>query len=99
MRRVMIAVIFAVLIAGVFTGSAAADTRCCKKQNPPPTGLPATGLPLYVPVILSLGLIGTGVMLRRRTRGLLGLEAVDRTGSSRPRCRVRVTSTSSSPEP
>jgi hypothetical protein len=52
-----------------------------------------------VPVILSLGLIGTGVMLRRRTRGLLGLEAVDRTGSSRPRCRVRVTSTSSSPEP
>ena len=71
MRRVAFAVILVVMIAGAFTGSAAADTRCCKKQNPPPTGspgLPATGLPLYVPVILSLGLIGTGVMLRRRTR-------------------------------
>jgi hypothetical protein len=70
-RRVAFAVILVVMIAGAFTGSAAADTRCCKKQNPPPTGspgLPATGLPLYVPVILSLGLIGTGVMLRRRTR-------------------------------
>ena len=71
MRRVAFAVILAVLIAGAFTGSAAADTRCCKKQNPPPTsspGLPATGLPLYVPVLLSLGLIGTGLVLRRRTR-------------------------------
>ena len=71
MRRVAFAVILVVMIAGAFTGSAAADTRCCKKQNPPPTGspgLPATGLPLYVPVLLSLGLIGTGVMLRRRTR-------------------------------
>ena len=71
MRRVAFAVILVVMIAGAFTGSAAADTRCCKKQNPPPTGspgLPATGLPLYVPVILSLGLIGTGVVLRRRTR-------------------------------
>ena len=71
MRRVAFAVILGVLIAGAFTGSAAADTRCCKKQNPPPTGspgLPATGLPLYVPVLLSLGLIGTGLVLRRRTR-------------------------------
>jgi hypothetical protein len=70
-RRVAFAVILAVLIAGAFTGSAAADTRCCKKQNPPPTGspgLPATGLPLYVPVLLSLGLIGTGLVLRRRMR-------------------------------
>ena len=30
--------------------------------------LPATGLPLFVPVLVSLGLIGTGVVLRRRTR-------------------------------
>jgi hypothetical protein len=70
-RRVAFAVILGVLIAGAFTGSAAADTRCCKKQNPPPTGspgLPATGLPLYVPVLLSLGLIGTGLVLRRRMR-------------------------------
>jgi hypothetical protein len=70
-RRVAFAVILVVMIAGAFTGSAAADTRCCKKQNPPPTGspgLPATGLPLYVPLIVSLGLIGTGVVLRRRTR-------------------------------
>jgi hypothetical protein len=70
-RRVVLAVILVVLFAGAFVGSAAADTRCCKKQNPPPTGspgLPATGLPLYVPALLSLGLIGTGVVLRRRTR-------------------------------
>jgi hypothetical protein len=69
-RRVVLAVILAVLVAGVLAGSAAADTRCCKNQKPPKTGggLPATGLPLYVPVIASFMLIGTGVVLRRRTR-------------------------------
>jgi len=69
-RRVAFAVILAVVVAGAFIGSASADTRCCKNQKPPQTGggLPATGVPLYVPVIVSLGLIGTGVMLRRRTR-------------------------------
>ena len=63
----MLVVTLAVLVAGLFSGSAAADTRCCKKVGGPPQ-LPATGLLLYVPVLLSLGLIGTGVVLRRRTR-------------------------------
>jgi len=35
-------VILAVLVAGLFSGSAAADTRCCKKVGGPPQ-LPATG--------------------------------------------------------
>jgi hypothetical protein len=59
------------LVAGAFAGGAAADTRCCKPLTPPKTGhggLPLTGMPLYLPVLASLALIGTGVALRRRTR-------------------------------
>jgi hypothetical protein len=71
-RRIALAVILAVVVAGVLVGRASADPRCCKhKHYPPPTsspGLPYTGLPLYVPVLLSLGAIGSGVALRRRTR-------------------------------
>jgi hypothetical protein len=72
-RRIALAVILVSLVAGMFVGRASADPRCCHHQKPPQTGssgpgLPYTGLPLYLPVLLSLGLIGTGVVLRRRTR-------------------------------
>ena len=72
MRKVVLSVVVGLVLVGAFSGTAAADTRCCKKQNPPPTSspppLPATGLPLFVPMLVSLGLIGTGVVLRRRAR-------------------------------
>ena len=82
MRRFVLAVVLAFVLAGGLASGAFADPRCCKNQKPPcgptgcksgppPTGsggLPATGLPLYLPVLLSLGLIGTGVVIRRRTR-------------------------------
>jgi hypothetical protein len=68
-RRIALAVVLALLLAGVFVGRASADPRCCKphKVGGPPE-LPYTGVPLYLPVLLSLGLIGTGVVIRRRTR-------------------------------
>jgi hypothetical protein len=69
-RRIVVAVILAVVAAGLFVGHASADVRCCKPVKPPTStpGLPYTGLPLYIPVLLSLGGIGTGVALRRRSR-------------------------------
>jgi hypothetical protein len=71
-RRIALAVVLAAVIAGGLAGTAFADPRCCRPKKPPTTGshgpLPYTGLPLYVPILLSLGAIGTGVVLRRRTR-------------------------------
>jgi hypothetical protein len=72
--KVVLAVIVAFVLAGAFVGRASADPRCCRHQKPPqtgssgPGGLPYTGVPLYIPVLLSLGAIGTGVVLRRRMR-------------------------------
>ncbi len=69
---VVLALAIGLLVAGALAGGAAADTRCCKPVTPPKTGsgapLPLTGLPLYLPVLASIGLIGAGVVLRRRTR-------------------------------
>jgi hypothetical protein len=74
MRKLLLALVlmlaFAFAAAGPALGS---EPRCCVNPHPggPPQtggGLPFTGLPLYIPVLLSLGAIGTGVVLRRRTR-------------------------------
>ena len=74
MRKVVLSLAIVVVIAFAIAGPAmATEPRCCVNKHPggPPTtggGLPFTGLPLYIPVLLSLGAIGTGVALRRRTR-------------------------------
>ncbi len=61
----VLTVAVALLVVGAVAGPAAAadksSPRCCVK-------LPLTGMPLYVPVLASIGLIGAGVALRRRTR-------------------------------
>jgi hypothetical protein len=66
-RRVVVALATAALVAGIACGPASASRksqpRCCNKS-----GLPFTGLPLYVPVLASLGAIGAGIYLRRRAR-------------------------------
>jgi hypothetical protein len=70
-RRLLLAFALVVVFVFALAGPAgASEPRCCKNQKPPNTGggLPFTGLPLYIPVLLSLGAIGTGVVLRRRTR-------------------------------
>jgi hypothetical protein len=63
--RLALSVLAAMLLAGVYAGAAGAtgktEPRCCVK-------LPLTGLPLYVPTLLSLGLVGCGVVLRVRAR-------------------------------
>ena len=65
-RRIVFVVAGVALLAGVLSGPASArakaEPRCCKAT------LPFTGLPLYVPVLASLGLIGAGAYLRRRAR-------------------------------
>jgi hypothetical protein len=67
LRRIFVVVFAAVLLAGVACGPASAggksQPRCCNKS-----GLPFTGLPLYIPVLASLGAIGAGAYLRRRAR-------------------------------
>ena len=71
MRKIVLSLAVLVVIAFTTAGPAmATEPRCCTNQHPPTTGggLPFTGLPLYVPVLLSLGAIGAGVVLRRRTR-------------------------------
>jgi len=71
MRKLLLALALVVVIVFALAGPAmATEPRCCGNQKPPNTGggLPFTGLPLYIPVLLSLGAIGTGVVLRRRTR-------------------------------
>jgi hypothetical protein len=63
--RLALSVLTGMLLAGVSAGTAGAtgktEPRCCVK-------LPLTGLPLYVPTLLSLGLVGCGVALRVRAR-------------------------------
>ena len=73
--RLVLVVLVAMLVAGAVAGTAGAsgktEPRCCTHKKPPKTGggaLPLTGLPLYVPTLLSLGLLGTGVTLRLRAR-------------------------------
>jgi hypothetical protein len=67
-------VLVALLVAGFVAVSAGAsgktEPRCCVNKKPPNTGggLPLTGLPLYLPALLCLGLVGAGVMLRLRAR-------------------------------
>ena len=70
MRKVVLSLLVALVVAGAFVGPAAAFPRCCTHKKPPtsPGPLPFTGVPLFVPVLLSLGAIGAGVALRRRTR-------------------------------
>jgi hypothetical protein len=69
--RLVLVVLVAVLVAGFAAGSAGAtgktEPRCCVKTGGG-GGLPLTGLPLYVPVLASLGLLGAGVALRLRAR-------------------------------
>ena len=69
MRPCALAVILALAVFAAVVGNAgaASEPRCCKKVGGP-GGLPFTGVPLYVPVLASLGLIGAGVALRRRAR-------------------------------
>jgi hypothetical protein len=65
-RRVVFAAVLALVVWASLAGdasAAASEPRCCK-----PGSLPFTGVPLYVPVLASIGLIGAGVALRRRTR-------------------------------
>ena len=68
--RLLLVVLVALLLAGVVAGSAAAtgktEPRCCVKTGG--GSLPLTGLPLFVPVLASLGLLGVGVSLRLRAR-------------------------------
>ena len=52
---------FSLAIAAPAGAAAKGTPRCCTK-------LPFTGLPLYLPVLASLGLIGAGVALRVRAR-------------------------------
>jgi hypothetical protein len=72
--RLALLMCLAMLVAGFAAGSAGAtgktEPRCCTHKKPPKTGggLPMTGLPLFVPVLLSLGLLGAGVTLRLRAR-------------------------------
>jgi len=69
MRRIVLAIVLALVFVGSVAGNAgaASEPRCCKKVGGPGT-LPFTGVPLYVPVVASFGLIGAGVALRSRTR-------------------------------
>jgi hypothetical protein len=70
-RRLLLVLALLVVLAAALSGPAmATEPRCCVNHHPPHTGggLPFTGLPLYIPVLLSLGAIGAGVVLRRRTR-------------------------------
>ena len=66
-RRVALIAFAVALLAGIVCGPASAraksQPRCCTKS-----GLPFTGLPLYIPVLASLGAIGAGAYLRRRAR-------------------------------
>ncbi|HEX3454273.1 MAG TPA: hypothetical protein VHS03_06585 [Gaiellaceae bacterium] len=72
--RLLLMTCLAMLAFGVVAGSAGAtgktEPRCCGNKKPPNTGgpLPLTGLQLYVPTLLSLGLVGAGVTLRLRAR-------------------------------
>jgi hypothetical protein len=68
-RRIALAVVLVLVVVAASAGRAAAVPRCCKpnKVGGPPS-LPYTGVPLYLPALVSLGLIGTGVVLRLRTR-------------------------------
>ena len=65
-RRIVVVLAASALLAGIACGPASArsrgEPRCCAH------GLPFTGLPLYVPVLASLGAIGAGAYLRRRAR-------------------------------
>ena len=72
--RLALLVLVAMLVAGFAAVGAGAsgktEPRCCTHKKPPKTGggLPLTGLPLYVPTLLSLGLVGAGLALRVRAR-------------------------------
>jgi hypothetical protein len=71
LRKIVLTLAVLVVSAFATAGPAlATEPRCCVNHHPPTTGggLPFTGLPLYVPVLLSLGAIGIGLVLRRRTR-------------------------------
>ncbi len=63
--RLVLVVLGTVLVVGILAGPAGAtgktEPRCCVK-------LPLTGMPLYAPVLASLGLLGAGVALRLRAR-------------------------------
>ena len=68
LASVVLALVVAFLLVGVAAEGAAAETpRCCIPKTGH-GGLPLTGLPLYLPVLLSLGLVGAGLVLRRRAR-------------------------------
>jgi hypothetical protein len=77
-RKVLLVLVLGLMLGGVLVGPASADPRCCTNTKPPykppstgssgPGSLPFTGLPLYLPVLLSLGLVGAGLVLRRRAR-------------------------------
>jgi hypothetical protein len=65
---VLLVLVAVVVVSGAVAGGAAAGTpRCCIPKTGG-GGLPMTGLPLYLPVLASIGLIGTGLVLRRRAR-------------------------------
>lgn len=69
--RLVLTMCVAMLVAGMVAGMAGAtgktEPRCCVNKKPGGP-LPLTGLPLYAPVLLSLGLVGAGVTLRLRAR-------------------------------
>jgi hypothetical protein len=69
--RLALLVLVAMLVAGFAAGGAGAtgktEPRCCVNKKPGGP-LPLTGLPLYVPTLLSLGLVGAGLTLRLRAR-------------------------------
>jgi hypothetical protein len=70
--RLVLVVLVAMLVAGVVAGVAGAtgktEPRCCINKPHAQGPLPLTGLPLFVPVLLSVGLVGAGVTLRSRAR-------------------------------
>ncbi len=68
MRRFLIILaVTSIAVAALAGPAGATEPRCCVKTGSPPP-LPFTGISLYIPVLLSLGAIGVGIVLRRRTR-------------------------------